>query len=121
MTIDHLKLTATIAANGTATATTTNALRGRLLAIQLDYTSAGGTCDVTLTCGTPALTLLVKADNQTDGWFFPMVQANGAADGAAVTDTYTLLPLFGTVTMTIAQGTEAGTVAATLVYDKAGK
>lgn len=121
MTIDHLKLTATIAANGTATATSTNAVRGRLVAINLDYTSAGGTCDVTITCGTPALTLLVKADNQTDSWFFPVGQVNGAADGAAISDQYTQLPLFGTITMSIAQGTEAGTVAATLVYEKVGR
>lgn len=120
MIIDQ-KLTATIAANNTGTATTTNALRGRLIAIHLDYTSAGGTCDVTITCGTPALTLLVKANSETDAWFFPVAQINGAADGAAISDQYTSLPLFGTVTMTIAQGTEAGTVAATLVYDKAGK
>lgn len=120
MTIDHLKLTATIAANGTGSVTSTS-VRGRLVAIHLDYTSAGGTCDVTITAGTPARTLLVKSDSETDAWFYPMAQANATADGAAIADVYTLVPLFGTITMSIAQGTEAGSVAATLVYEKVGR
>lgn len=106
--------------NGSAIAsgTTGKPLNGILMAIHVDHPAAGGaaTTDLSVACGSPALTLMAKADSVADAWFHPVAQKTGA-DGAAVSGEYGELPLHGYVTASLAQANDGQTCAVTLLWD----
>jgi hypothetical protein len=99
------------AATGTGVSTTP--INGILTAVHIDYTSQPATADVTIAAGSPAQTVLAKADSGTDGWYYPQVQICGT-DGAAISGQYIPPQLCGYVTVSVAQG-DAGSVLVTLL------
>ena len=90
-------------------------LYGKLYAVYLDYTTQAATCDVTISAGSPAQTLLTVSNANTDAWFYPRVQADTDA-GAAITEWYDEPPVCGYVTVSVAQS-DAGSVVATLLVE----
>lgn len=108
----------TVAADGAETqAGNSDApLNGHLEAIYVNHGTGAGTTDLTITCGSPAIPILTKADSTTDAWFYPRAALNKAADGAAVTE-YDRIPLDGYVTATIAQANKDQTCAVTVFWD----
>ncbi len=104
--------------NGSATAsgTTDRPLFGILKAIHADHGTGAATTDLTVTVGSPARTIMSKADSVTDAWFYPVVQNTGA-DGAAVSGVYSEIALHGYVTAALAQANDGQTCAVTIVWD----
>lgn len=106
---------------GTATAnyTTTEILVGEIHAIHLEYIGSppAGTTDVTIaTANAPTITLLAITNAATDGWFYPMAQAQTTA-GASITNQGKALVIDDTVKVTIAQANVADGVTATILYN----
>ncbi len=108
----------TVAADGSETQAGTSAapLNGLLEAVYVNHGTGAGTTDLTITCGSPAIPILTKADSTTDAWFYPRAALNKAADGAALTE-YGKIPLDGYVTATLAQANAAQTCAVTIFWD----
>lgn len=86
---------AAVGANGSATANMDSAvvLRGIVRAIHVKYNDSppAGTTDILITTKgsqAPAQTLLSKADNATDTWFYPAVANNLNTTGAAIANQY---------------------------------
>ena len=103
------------AGSATGSGTTTVPVYGTLYAVHLDYTDQAATCDVTVTAGSPAQTLLTVTNANTDAWFYPRVQAD-TDTGSAITGWYDEAPVCGYVTVSVAQS-DAGSVVATLLVD----
>lgn len=88
---------------------------GVILAVHLDYDSTGSGTDVTLTSGTPSQALLSVANNNTDGWYYPRTPLHQASDGAVIAGAYAPVFVNDALTLTIAGGTAAGIVTATIL------
>lgn len=102
----------------TANTTTDEKINGEICAIYLEYIGSppAGTTDVTIaTVTAPAITLLSVANAATDGWFYPMAQAqtNAAAD---ITNQGRALVIDDQIKVTIAQADNADGVTATILY-----
>jgi hypothetical protein len=73
-------------------------LSGLVRGIYVKYldTPPGATTDILITTkGTnaPAMTLLSKADNATDGWFYPVGPVHLNSTGAAIANEYLPMPI----------------------------
>jgi hypothetical protein len=107
---ETVTLTATGSAGAaTGTGITDSFIRGRLLAIHVDYGAGGvSTTDITFTLASPALTLLTLTDANTDAWYYPAIELTGAT-GSGFT-VYDRTPISGQLSIAAA-GSNAGTVA----------
>src|SRR3990167_8558574 len=85
-------------------ASTTETIEGFLLDISLEYhASAPGTTDVVITqSGTPTAILTVS-NNATDGRYAVRDAAVNVAAGAAITNSFVLIPVNGTFAASVAQ------------------
>jgi hypothetical protein len=108
----------TVAAEGAETQAGTSSapLNGRLEAIYVNHGTGAGTTDLTITCGSPAIPILTKADSTTDAWFYPRAALALNTDGSALSF-YDKIPLNGYVTATIAQANKNQTCAVTVFWD----
>lgn len=106
------------AGTSTGSGTTKEPINGILKAVHLNYgASMAATSDVTVsTKSAPTKTLLSKADNATDGWFYPQAQIHQASDGAAVAAQYEEIAVADYVTVAVAQANVGDTLIATLEY-----
>lgn len=109
MKLNKMRINVTTAANETGTGTGDRRVHGLLYAVQTVDGDFADNVDVTVTCVSEATnTLLVKANFDTDGFYYPREIVNATADGAALTGTSggdRCLPiLYGLPTVTIAQG-----------------
>lgn len=88
MTIRQYNLpTCTLAgATGSAAGTAISQfpISGELLAVYVNYTGGTSTEDVTISTVNGGVTLLALSNNQTDGWYYPRVQAHNTS-GSALT------------------------------------
>jgi len=90
-------------------------MEGRIYAVHLDYTaSVSSTTDMTLTVGSPAMTVFVKSDNVTDTWLYPSVQHTGSS-GSAVSGAYLAMPATGSLTAQVGQSS-TGTLTVTVLW-----
>jgi hypothetical protein len=109
----------TTGTNGSASGSATvNSVNGRIVAIYLDYTNQPNTTDVTIaTSAAPIKTILTRSNSGTDGWFYPRVllQDTSAADLTTVYDT---IPVDGNITVSVAQGDSAATLAFYILVDR---
>ena len=123
------KISTTTLASGAADASgdavaTSNVLKGKILAIVLDYdASSNAGTDVTITAkiGTFSQTVLGIDDANTDAVFYPRVGVEDTAGTALVyasTDVVpTEFPVDGTITITIADQTEGKGVTAYITME----
>lgn len=104
---------------GNTTGKTPYPIDGAILAVHLDYSaSAHADTDVTIAESTaPALPVLTKSNNNTDGWFYPRVTVHGVSDGAAITGPVDYQSVGDHLAVTVAQNTDGQTVTATIVWD----
>lgn len=124
MAIRRTQITASPAAGGagtaTATAVSTRPIDGRILAVHLAYleTPPGATTDVTIAeaNNSPAMPILTISNAATDGWFYPMAQADNQA-GADITNMGAPIGVNDYVRVTIAQANDGDGVTATIVWD----
>lgn len=124
MAIQREVITVTGATGGagvaTASAVSTNILIGHIRAVYLEYTDSppASTCDVTIVENTnsPAMSILTITDAATDGWFYPMAQADNQA-GTDITNQGTPIPVMDYVKVTIAQVNNDDGVTVTIVWD----
>lgn len=92
-------------------------VEGLLYGVHLDYGSGiTTTTDVTLTVGSPEMTVFVKSDNATDGWFYPSVQLTGST-GSAVSGAYERFAVQGSLTAAVGQSS-TGTLTVTVLWGK---
>lgn len=79
-------------------------INGYLVAVYIDYgATMSNTTDITLSYTSPASgNILTKADNVTDGWFYPRALAQSTA-AANATDAWVMLPVDGVIQCTISQ------------------
>lgn len=124
MPIRRATITVTGATGGagvaTANTTTDEALNGTIRAVYLAYTDSppAGTTDVTIAGATsPAISILSVSNGATDGWRYPMWQADDAADGSDITNQGTPIVMDDRITVTIAQANNDDGVVATILYD----
>lgn len=112
---------------GAATANTTssNIINGTIRAIYLAYTDSppAGSTDVTvagagLATGSVEIAILIVSNAATDGWFYPMWQADDGADGSDITNQGTPIVCDDYVKVTIAQANNGDGVVATILYEK---
>jgi hypothetical protein len=105
-------------ANGNAAGTgQTGVISGRILAVHYDYVSQPATTDLTLaTSHAPVITILTITSANTDALFNPRVLLDGVT-GAALTAVYDAIVVDDHLTLTIAQGDNAGVINATIWYE----
>lgn len=124
MAIRRTQATASPAAGGagiaTATVRTSEIVSGTPLAVHLAYLDAppAGTTDVTIAeaGNSPAMPVLTVTNAATDGWFFPMAQADNQA-GADITNQGAPIGVDDYLSITIAQANDGDGVTATIVWD----
>jgi hypothetical protein len=106
---------------GVATATAVSGnIQGKIRAVYLAYQDSppAGTADVALVEDTtPGQTILAVANNATDGWYYPMAQANLNTSGAAITNQGAEIAFNSPLRVTISQANNADGVIATVVYE----
>ena len=107
---------------GTATANTVtdNPINGTIRAVYLAYTDSppAGTSDVTVAGNSsPALAILTVSNGSTDGWRYPMWQADDAADATDITNHGAPVIVDDRIKVTIAQANNDDGVVATIVYE----
>jgi hypothetical protein len=104
--IDKVSLDVTTSGSdgsGAGNAITGIPIRGKLLAVRLDYhASAPATTDVTITEEETGQTLLTVTDNKTDGTYYPRALPVSATN-AAITDSYVPRVVWGPLKVTVAQ------------------
>lgn len=101
------------------TATSDYPIVGELLAARIVYSGGTSTEDVTISTVGDSLTLLVVANNQTSGWYYPRAQIHNTSGSALTLDgtqAYVApIPIVDYVRAVVAEGGTAGnTVAVTL-------
>lgn len=122
MTLKRMRINVTTASNGAGSALGNQSVLGLLYAVQLLDGSFADGVDVTITSeqGDLSSTLLVKADFNADGMYYPRALAHGTEDGAALTGTAggdRVLPIInGTPKVVIAAGGDAKTGGVILYY-----
>lgn len=110
---------------GAATGDTTSGtiIRGKLLAVHIDYDAdAHANTDVIVaTTSAPTTTILTVSNNKTDGWYYPRAQVHGPTgtaltyDGTRTVNDYYYLDDYVKVSLT--DGTAAKGVVVTLLVD----
>lgn len=114
----------TTGSNGSAIGSAaTQPIVGEILAVHLDYTSEPNTTDVTVaTVAAPTQTILTVANSNADGWKYPRVAVHDTAGAAATYDgtneIYEPQAVADQVIVSVAQGDNAGTVVATIIYEE---
>jgi hypothetical protein len=123
MAIQRITISATGATGGagvaTATARTGQMVKGTIRAVHLAYLDSppAGTTDVTLEGSTtPKIPVLTITNAATDGWFFPMNQADNTA-GADITNQGSPVAVEDYLDLTIAQANNADGITATIIWD----
>lgn len=122
MAIRRTTISATGAAGGagaaTATAVSGEIISGLIRAVYLAYLDTPpATTDVTIEGVTaPKIPVLTVSNAATNGWFYPMAQADNQA-GADITNQGTPIPMDDYVQVTIAQANDADGVTATIIWD----
>lgn len=124
MAIYRETVTVTDAAGGAGVATaygiTKRVVDGEIIAIYLAYTDSppAGTTDVIIAeaGNSPAIPILTVSDAATDGWFYPMAQAQNQA-GADITNQGRPIKVADHVKVTIQQANNDDGVTATIVWD----
>jgi hypothetical protein len=107
---------------GVATANTvsTTPISGVIMAVYLEYTDSppAATADVTIAENTnsPAMSVLTVTNGDTDGWRFPMAQADNQA-GTDITNQGAPIAVNDYLKVTIAQANNDDGVIATIVWD----
>lgn len=102
--IVQIKVT-TVGSAGSAAGTATYGAKvnGKILAVEVDYTSQPATVDVTLTSTLPAQTILTLTSTNSDALDYPRKLVQGT-DGADLTAIYDKFIVAGLLTVTVAQG-----------------
>lgn len=114
--------TAVADASGDATQSTTTPVRGRVVAVKVDYSaSSAGTTDLTLK-DKDGQTILTLTDTNTDGFHYPRTPVQDNA-GANVTydgtnEIYEPYVVHSTLDLTIAQNTENETVDVVVIVEE---
>lgn len=123
MAIRRTTIAVTAATGGagaaTATAYSDQAVDGEIIAVYLAYLGSppAGTTDVTITDdGSPAQAILTITNGATDGWHYPMYQAENSS-GAAITNQGRPIRVSGHLKGVIAQANDADGVTITVVWD----
>lgn len=118
--IDHIQIKVTTAGvAGSASGSTSLAgLNGKLLAVHVDYVSQPATVDVTITANSPSMPILTITSANTDVWKYPRQLMDGVT-GSALTGVYEPFPIYGAVTVAVAQGDAVtDSVVVTLVIER---
>lgn len=114
-------LTGTIAADGTASATTDNPVKGYIVAVEIDYPAA--TCTVDLdAAGTHTQKVMDLAAANTDRTVYPRVQVHDNT-GTGVTydgtnEIYEKFAVNGVLTLSIASGTATQVVTVRVIVEE---
>jgi hypothetical protein len=115
MTVQVKQITVTLT-GATGSAVSGIPFNGLLRAVHINYVDiAAATTDVTIKCLNPDLTLLAITDSNTDAWYYPRITVD-TTGGVDIAGSYDLLPIFGTIEVSVAQA-DAGSVIVTLLYD----
>jgi hypothetical protein len=105
----------------TASADSSVLVEGTIRAIHLTYVGSppAGTTDVVIAEANndPAVAILTVTDAATDGWFYPMAQAENQA-GADITNQGTPIVVNDYISVTIAQANDDDGVTAVIVYER---
>ena len=117
-----IAVTGAVGNDGEATANTTtdNPINGVIRAIHLTYVGSppAGTTDVTVAGATaPALAILTKSDAATNGWFYPMHQAQASVGATNIVNQGALVVVDDRIKVTIAGANNADGVTAVVVYE----
>jgi hypothetical protein len=123
MALNRTTITVTGATGGAGVATANESssvvVSGRIYAVYLEYTDSppAATTDVTLAEGTnsPAMSVLAITNAATDGWFFPMAQAQTTA-AADITNQGTPIVVNDHLKATIAQANNDDGVTVTVYW-----
>ena len=112
-----------VGGDGVATATVTDSppVCGVVWAVHIAYKDSppAGTTDIALTgAATPAIPVLAVADNATDGWYYPMHQADDAASGTDITNQGTLCVIDDRLKATISGANADDYAVLTVVYEQ---
>lgn len=115
----------TVTADGSAgasvgSANTSHVVDGIIRAIHLNYSaSAAATLDVTISEAneSPALPVLTVANNATDGWYYPMHQADNAGSGADLEGAGAPVVARDALAVAVAGANDNDTVTVTVVWD----
>ena len=123
MAVRWTQVSATGATGGagvaTANATTSMPINGYIRAVYLTYLDSppGATTDVTIEgVQAPKVPVLTVTNAATDGWFYPMAQADNQA-GADITGMGAPIAISDYVKVTIAQANDGDGVTMTLYWD----
>jgi hypothetical protein len=104
----------------TADTTTDNPINGIIRGIHLTYVGEppAGTTDVVVTgATTPAIAILTVSNVATDGWFYPMHQAQLVADASDITNQGASVMVDDRIKVTITGANNADGVTAVVVYE----
>ena len=115
LNVEEVDVATTGAAGAAVGSGSTDAyVRGRILAVHLDYASSiSSTTDITISQSTPPLDVLILTNNATDGWYYPAVEWHSSA-GAGLS-TYGQVYVADLLTITATQ-TTSGTAATVTIY-----
>lgn len=100
----QVNVTTTGTAGSATGSTTTGTINGFLIGVYLNYhASAPATTDATLAYATPHTgSIIVASNTATDAFHLPRKQASDAT-AAAITGVYDVVPVSGTLTLSLAQ------------------
>jgi len=112
---EQVTVSATGAAGAaTGSGSTDGMVHGRVFAVYVDYTAGiTETTDLTLTQASPSMTVLVLADNATDGWYYPTVQVHSTSGSTRAW--YQSVLVADQIDIEVGEST-SGTVATVTVY-----
>lgn len=126
--IQRTQISATGATGGAGTATATAnspvPINGHIRAVYLAYVDSppAGTTDITIEGANqpPKPPILTVSNAATDGWFYPLAQADNQA-GVDITGMGAPIAIDDYVTVTIAQANNGDGVTATILWDDGGR
>lgn len=104
----------------TANTTTDNPINGIIRGVHLTYVGSppAGTTDVAVVGATaPAIAILTKSNAATDGWFYPMHQAQSSADASTITNQGAPVAIDDRIKVTITGANNDDGVTAVVVYE----
>ena len=97
------------------TAYTPEAISGLLHAVHFDYSGTATTTDVALQFVNYPGTIFSRANNVTDGWFYPTVAFNDGTAG--VRAAFGPVPVADQLALVVSQGSAGDTVTATMIVE----
>lgn len=118
---DEIQVTGAAGSDGVATASgfSSRGICGTICAVHVAYIgSPPGTTDVTIAeaNNSPAVTVLTLTNANTDGWFYPVAQADTPA-GSAISAEYIKLAVADTIEVTIAGANADDGCTVTILYE----